>query len=151
MILLVGCLLKMFFFCRLENWALSFGTALWETARAATKFDAIQKVNSRPSKQLSKIQLFHIFLNLLAHSTTVSFILKQVLNNVNSTVEASITKRTFYHIRCFLLSKDASTPNLAEFGPVTRARETNLALNQSRIEILRVRKKLQNRQKLMTF
>ena len=67
------------------------------------------------------------------------------------TVEASIVKLTFYHIRCFLLSKDAFTPNLAEFGPVTRARGTNLALNQSRIEILRVRKKLQNRQKLMTF
>ena len=63
----------------------------------------------------------------------------------------SIMKLTFYHIRCFLLSKDALTPNLAEFGPVTRARATNLALNQSRIEILRVRKKLQNRQKLMTF
>ena len=66
-------------------------------------------------------------------------------------LEASITKLTFYHIRCFLLSKDALTPNLAEFGPVTRARATNLALNQSRIEILRVRKKHQNRQKLMTF
>ena len=57
-------------------------------------------------------------------------------------VEASITKLTFYHIRCFLLSKDAFTPNLAEFGPVTRAHATNLALNQSRIEILRVCKKL---------
>ena len=68
-----------------------------------------------------------------------------------NTMEASITKLTFYHIRCFLLSKDAFTPNLAEFGPATRARSTNLALNQSRIEILRVRKKLQNMQKLMTF
>ena len=29
-----------------------------------------------------------------------------------------ITKLTFYHIRCFLLSKDTFTPNLAEFGPV---------------------------------
>ena len=67
------------------------------------------------------------------------------------TLEASITKLTFYHIRCFLLSKDAFTPNLAEFGPVTRACTTNLALNQSRIEILWVRKKFQNRQKLMTF
>ena len=66
-------------------------------------------------------------------------------------LEASITKLTFYHIRCFLLSKDAFTPNLAEFGPVTTARATNFVLNQSRIEILRVRKKLQNRQKLMTF
>ena len=63
----------------------------------------------------------------------------------NITVEATITKLTFYHIRCFLLSKDAFTPNLAEFGPVTRVRTTNLALNQSRIEILRVHKKLQNR------
>ena len=26
---------------------------------------------------------------------------------------------TFYHIRCFLLSKDAFKPNLAEFGPVS--------------------------------
>ena len=34
-------------------------------------------------------------------------------------LEASITKLTFYHISCFLLSKDAFTPNLAEFGPVT--------------------------------
>ena len=41
---------------------------------------------------------------------------------LNSTVEASIKKLTFYHIRCFLLSKDAFTPNLAEFGPVTTAR-----------------------------
>ena len=56
-------------------------------------------------------------------------------------LEASITKLTFYHIRCFLLSKDAFTPNLAQFGPVTRAHATNLALNQSGIEILRVRKK----------
>ena len=66
-------------------------------------------------------------------------------------LEGSITKLAFYHIRCFLLSKDAFTPNLAEFGPVIRARSTNLALNQSRIEILRVRQKLQDRQKLMTF
>ena len=66
-------------------------------------------------------------------------------------LEASITELTFYHITCFLLSKDAFTPNLAEFGPVTRACAQNLALNQSRIEILRVRKKLQKRQKLMTF
>ena len=69
----------------------------------------------------------------------------------NTSLEASITKLTFYHIICFLLSKDAFAPNLAEFGPVTRARTTNLALNRSRIEILQVRKKLQNRQKLMTF
>ena len=68
-----------------------------------------------------------------------------------TSLEESITKLTFYHIRCFLLSKDAFTPNLTEFGPLTRARATNLASNQSRIEILRVRKKLQNRQKLMTF
>jgi len=66
-------------------------------------------------------------------------------------LEASITKLTFYHIRCFQLSKDAFTPNFAEFGPVTKARTTNLALNQSRNDILRVRKKLQNRQKPMTF
>ena len=33
-------------------------------------------------------------------------------------LEASITKLTFYHIRCFLLSKDAFTPNLAEFGVI---------------------------------
>ena len=72
-------------------------------------------------------------------------------STIYTTVEASITKLTFYHTRCFLLSKDAFTPNLAEFGPVTRARATNLALNQSRIEILRVHKMLQNRQKLMTF
>ena len=65
--------------------------------------------------------------------------------------DASTTKLTFYHIRCFLISKDAFTPNLAEFGPETTARATNLALNWSRIEILRVCKKLQNRQKLMTF
>ena len=70
---------------------------------------------------------------------------------MSNSLKTSITKLTFYHIRCFLLSQDAFTPNLAEFGPVTRARATNLALNQSRIEILRVRKKLQNRQKLMTF
>ena len=68
-----------------------------------------------------------------------------------SSLEASTTKPTFYHIKCFLLSKDAFTLNLAEFGPVTTARTTNLALDQSRIEILRVRKKLQDRQKLMTF
>jgi len=51
-------------------------------------------------------------------------------------VEASITKPTLHHIKCFPLSKDAFTPNLAEFGPVTRVRATNPALNQSRIEIL---------------
>ena len=55
-------------------------------------------------------------------------------DNKQFTVETSITKLTFYHIRCFLLSKDAFTPNLTEFGPVTRARAPNLALNQSRIE-----------------
>ena len=55
--------------------------------------------------------------------------------NVESSLEESITKLTFYHIRCFLLSKDPFTPNLAEFSPVTRARAINLALNQSRIEI----------------
>ena len=66
-------------------------------------------------------------------------------------LEASITKLTFYRIRCFLLSKDAFTPNYAKFGSLTIACATNLALNQSRIEIFRVRKKLQNRQKLMTF
>ena len=32
------------FYFRLENWALGFGQSLWETARAATRFDAIQKV-----------------------------------------------------------------------------------------------------------
>ena len=36
---------------------------------------------------------------------------------VENSVEASITKLTFYHIKCFLLSKDAFTTNLAEFGP----------------------------------
>ena len=66
-------------------------------------------------------------------------------------MEASITKLTFYHIRCFLLSKDAFTPNVAEFGSVSLVQAINLALNQSRIEILRVLKKLQNRQKLMKF
>ena len=70
---------------------------------------------------------------------------------MNNTVEATITKLTFYHVRCFLLSKDAFTPTLAEFGPVTRARATNLALNQLRIEILRVLKKNQNREKLKKF
>ena len=50
-----------------------------------------------------------------------------------------------------VLSKDAFKPNLAEFGPETRAHATNLALNQSRVEILRILKKLQNRQKLQTF
>ena len=32
------------FYFRLENWALGFGQSLWETARAATRFDAIQQV-----------------------------------------------------------------------------------------------------------
>ena len=74
-------------------------------------------------------------------------IIKDIKNALHlmTTLEANIKKLTFYHIRCLLLSKDAFSPNLAEFGPVTRARATNLALNQSRIEILRVRKKLQNR------
>ena len=40
-------------------------------------------------------------------------------SNMWITVEASITKLTVYHIRCFLLSKDAFTQNLAEFGPVS--------------------------------
>ena len=35
-----------FFNFRLDNWALSFGKTLYETARAATRFDAIQKVCS---------------------------------------------------------------------------------------------------------
>ena len=47
---------------------------------------------------------------------------------IKSSLEASITKLSFYHIRCFLLSTDAFTPNLAEFGPMTRARATNLVL-----------------------
>ena len=34
-------------------------------------------------------------------------------------LEANITKLTFYHIRCFLLSKDAFTPNLVEFDQVS--------------------------------
>ena len=43
-------------FYRLENWALSFGTSLWETARAATRFDAIQKVRKYCTEKL-----FHLF------------------------------------------------------------------------------------------
>ena len=34
-------------------------------------------------------------------------------------LEACITKLTFYHIRSFLLSKDAFTSDLAEFGSVS--------------------------------
>ena len=39
--------------------------------------------------------------------------------NTSNTLEASNTKLTFYHIGCLLLSKDAFTPNLAEFVPVS--------------------------------
>ena len=39
-------LLQFFLNFRLDNWALSFGKTLYETARAATRFDAIQKVCS---------------------------------------------------------------------------------------------------------
>ena len=53
------------------------------------------------------------------HNVTEIYILKLMYSsNINISLEASITKLTFYHIRCFLLSKDAFTPNLAEFGPV---------------------------------
>ena len=38
---------------------------------------------------------------------------------LTASLEECITKLTFYHIRCFLLSKDAFTPNLAEIGPVS--------------------------------
>ena len=34
-------------------------------------------------------------------------------------LEASITKFTFYHFRCFLLWKNAFTTKLAEFSPVS--------------------------------
>ena len=58
------CLKPAFFFhFRIENWALSFGTTLWETARAATRFDAIQKVIFNPlfvSISLSSRNLFKL-------------------------------------------------------------------------------------------
>ena len=59
-----------------------------------------------------------------AQNQVPSVLFIDVNQTVCITVEASITKLTFYHIRCFLLSKDAFTPNLAEFGPVTIARAT---------------------------
>ena len=49
------------FFFRLDNWALSFGTSLYETARQATKFDAIQKVNRK------KYLLKSIYVRILKH------------------------------------------------------------------------------------
>lgn len=33
------------FTSRLENWAVSFGSVLWETARVATRFDAVKEVS----------------------------------------------------------------------------------------------------------
>ena len=45
---------------------------------------------------------------------------------VTYSMEAKITKLTFYHIKFFELSKDAFTPNLAEFSPVTREFKTSL-------------------------
>ena len=54
--------LKLLFF-RLENWALSFGTSLWETARAATRFDAIQKVSK--DRNWIKFGVFSTFQNIL--------------------------------------------------------------------------------------
>ena len=44
---------------------------------------------------------------------------KSPLLDANNSVESSIMRLTVCHIRCFLLSKDAFTPNLAEFQDVT--------------------------------
>ena len=64
-------------------------------------------------------------------------------------LEAKITKLTFYRIRCFVLSKDAFTANLMNSGQCSELSASNKF--SFRIEILQVLKKLQNRQKLKTF
>ena len=83
---------------------------------------------STPSKELQnrffRLLWYKIFENIIA--LFIMLLLtpcKQKLQLVDyvlhNSLEASITKPTFYHIRSFRLSKDAFTPNLAEFGPVT--------------------------------
>ena len=55
-------------------------------------------------------------------------------------------QKTRNFLRCFVLSKD-----LAEYSPVSIAEGTNLSLNPSKIEILRVFEKLQSKKKLNIF
>ena len=61
----------------MDNWALSFGTSLWETARAATKFDAIQKV-SHGTTIIHSWMYFYIILKLLQRFHTEGAEIEQV-------------------------------------------------------------------------
>ena len=56
---------------RLENWALSFGTSLYETARQATKFDAIQKRFHTEGAKIEEIDGFEMVKRMAANVETM--------------------------------------------------------------------------------
>jgi len=58
-------------YSQLENWALSFGTSLYETARQATKFDAIQKRFHTEGAKIEEIDGFEMVKRMAANVETM--------------------------------------------------------------------------------
>jgi len=54
-------------YSKLENWALGFGQSLWETARAATRFDAIQKRYHTEGAKIEEVDGFAMVTKMAAN------------------------------------------------------------------------------------